>query len=148
VYLPRVEAATEAAERPEDGRVPRGGAESILLVEDEANLRDLALEILQMRGYRVLVAGDPLEAERVADAHAGPINLLLTDVIMAHMSGRQLAERLVARRPTMRVLYTSGYTDDALAHHGVLGPEIFFLQKPYSPSGLARMVREVLDTPA
>jgi PAS domain S-box-containing protein len=148
VYLPRAEAPADAAAPAEDVKAPRGGVESILLVEDEADLRDLALEILQMRGYEVLVAGDPLEAERVADAHGGPINLLLTDVIMPHMSGRQLAERLVERRPTMRVLYTSGYTDDALAHHGVLGPEIFFLQKPYSPAGLALKVREVLDTPA
>jgi PAS domain S-box-containing protein len=148
VYLPRVETPAETAERADEHGPPAGGVETILLVEDEPDLRDLALEILEHQGYKVLVAADPLEAQRLAGAHAGPIELLLTDVIMPHMSGRELALRLVESRPDMRVLYTSGYTDDALAHHGVLGPEILFLQKPYTPSGLTRKVREVLDSPA
>jgi PAS domain S-box-containing protein len=147
VYLPRVDKPAEAVERSDDGAV-RGGSERILLVEDENDLRDLALEVLEVHGYRVLVAGDPLEAERLSGEHREAIDLLLTDVIMPHMSGRELAERLLTKRPSMRVLYTSGYTDDALAQHGVLGNEIFFLQKPYSPDGLARKVREVLDTTA
>jgi PAS domain S-box-containing protein len=147
VYLPRVDKPADAVERGEDGEV-RGGSERILLVEDENDLRDLALEVLEVHGYRVLVAADPVEAERLSGQHREAIDLLLTDVIMPHMSGRELAERLLSKRPSMRVLYTSGYTDDALAQHGVLGNEIFFLQKPYSPDGLARKVREVLDTPA
>ncbi|HKZ04213.1 MAG TPA: ATP-binding protein [Methylomirabilota bacterium] len=147
VYLPRVDKPAEIVERVENGDV-RGGSERILLVEDENDLRDLALEVLEVHGYRVLVAADPVEAERLSGQHREAIDLLLTDVIMPHMSGRELAERLLSKRPSMRVLYTSGYTDDALAQHGVLGNEIFFLQKPYSPDGLARKVREVLDTPA
>jgi CheY-like chemotaxis protein len=147
VYLPRVDAVPDAAEGSEEaGALPRGH-ETILLVEDEPDLRDLALEILAMHGYVVLVAAEADEALRLADGHAGRLDLLVTDVMMPGMSGRELAVELAARRPGLRVLYMSGYTADAMAGHGVLEPEIMFLQKPYSPAALAHKVREVLDVP-
>jgi DNA-binding NtrC family response regulator len=114
-------------------------------VEDDQRLRDLAHEVLAMQGYDVLVAPDPEEALRTCAAHAGPIHLLLTDVVMPHMSGRVLADRLMPLRPETRVLYMSGYTDDAILHHGVHQAEVDLLQKPFTPVGLAQRVREALD---
>jgi len=148
VYLPRVDAVPDTAEDSDDAGASPRGHETILLVEDEPDLRDLALEILAMHGYVVLVAAEADEALRLADGHAGRLDLLLTDVMMPGMSGRELAVELAARRPGLRVLYMSGYTADAMAGHGVLEPEIMFLQKPYSPAALAHKVREVLDVPA
>jgi PAS domain S-box-containing protein len=147
VYLPRVDEATDAAESPDAAGASPRGHETILLVEDEPDLRELALEILAMHGYVVLEAAEAGEALRLGDGHTGRIDLLLTDVIMPGMSGRELAVQLTARRPGLRVLYMSGYTADAMAKHGVLEPEIMFLQKPYSPAALAHKVREVLDLP-
>ena len=147
VYLPRVDEATDAAESPDAAGASPRGHETILLVEDEPDLRELALEILAMHGYVVLEAAEAGEALRLGEGHTGRIDLLLTDVIMPGMSGRELAVQLTARRPGLRVLYMSGYTADAMAKHGVLEPEIMFLQKPYSPAALAHKVREVLDLP-
>jgi two-component system, cell cycle sensor histidine kinase and response regulator CckA len=147
VYFPRVDEATDAAEGPDAAGASPRGHETILLVEDEPDLRELALEILAMHGYVVLEAAEAGEALRLGDGHTGRIDLLLTDVIMPGMSGRELAVQLTARRPGLRVLYMSGYTADAMAKHGVLAPEIMFLQKPYSPAALAHKVREVLDLP-
>lgn len=121
------------------------GRETLLLVEDEEGIRDLAREILEGSGYTVLEAGDPVQALRVTDGYAGAIDLLVTDVVMPHMSGRDLADRLVAKRPSLRVLYMSGYTDDAIVHHGVLDPGTAFLPKPFTPDALRRKAREVLD---
>jgi PAS domain S-box-containing protein len=144
VFLPRVEDA--ATRTSTDGvAAPRGGEETVLLVEDAEGVRDFAREILEGHGYRVLEAGDPVEALALAERHAGRIDLLATDVVMPKMSGRSLAERLMKRRPDVRVLYLSGYTEDAIVHHGVLDPGIPFLPKPFTPAALARKVREVLD---
>jgi DNA-binding response OmpR family regulator len=114
-------------------------------VEDEGGVRAFTGVVLRLQGYAVLEAGDGAEAEQVAAAHAGPIDLLVTDVVMPGLGGREVAERLAAARPGLRVLYLSGYTDDAVVRHGVLAAEAAFLQKPFTPAALARKVREVLD---
>ncbi len=148
IYLPRVEDAAELVEpSPAPPELPRG-SETILLVEDDEAVRHLAREILQMHGYTVLEARHRGEALRMAGDHAGPIHLMVTDVVMPGMSGRALAGLLGPLRPDMKVLYMSGYTDDAIVHHGVLDPGTAFLQKPFAADALARKVREVLDAPA
>jgi PAS domain S-box-containing protein len=145
IYLPEVPGeAVGHAPSQTLADAPRG-VETILLVEDEAEVRDLAREILELAGYRVLEAISPEEAERISRDETSPIHLLLTDVVMPRMSGRQLAERLTEERPDTRVLYMSGYTDDAIVHHGVPGQGTAFLSKPFTPADLARRVREVLD---
>jgi signal transduction histidine kinase len=141
IYLPRVDAA---ADRPLVVTTPAGGSETILLVEDEPQVRAVVRRTLERAGYAVVVAQDPHEAVRIAEA-AGPIDLLLTDVVMPYMNGRELAERVRSRRPGVRVLFTSGYTDDAILRHGVLDEGVPFLQKPITPASLMRSVRETLD---
>src|SRR5208283_513707 len=121
------------------------GSETILLVEDEDSIRALVLGILQAHGYTVLEAGRPLEALEISKKFEGPIHLLFTDVVMPQMSGREVAEKICAARKSTKVLYMSGYTDQAIAHHGVLDPGVPFLQKPFTPEALAQKVREVLD---
>ena len=113
-------------------------------MEDDEPLRTLAREILSIQGYTVLDATSPSEALRLADAHPGPIHLLLTDVVMPQMNGRQVADHLLAARPGLKVLFMSGYTDAAIVEHGVLEPGTHFLQKPFTPDGLSRKVREAL----
>ena len=125
----------------------RGGRETILLVEDEEGVRTLAQTVLQGHGYIVLDAKHGGDALMICETRTAPINLMITDVVMPHFSGRQLAWRLASRQPTMKVLFMSGYTDDAIVHHGVLESGMPFLQKPFSPEALARKVREVLDAP-
>jgi two-component system cell cycle sensor histidine kinase/response regulator CckA len=148
VYLPRVtEAAAPAAPSPEPPVSVRG-SETILVVEDDEMIRNLVHKVLKANGYTVLVAGTGSDAERVAAAHAGTIHLLMTDVVLPGLNGREVAQRLGARRPGIRVLYLSGYTDDAIVHHGVLQAGVAFLQKPFPPAILGRKVREVLDSPA
>jgi CheY-like chemotaxis protein len=117
----------------------------VLLVEDEAAVRSLTARVLRGRGYEVLEAATGDEALAAAAAHRGPVHLLVTDVVMPGMSGREVARRLAEPRPEARVLYVSGYTDDAVVRHGILEKETAFLQKPYTLDGLARKVREVLD---
>ncbi len=145
VYLRRIEERVEAAE---PGLTPAGraAAATVLLVEDEQDLRLLATEILDGAGYAVLVAAGPSEALERAQLHRGPIHLLLTDVVMPGMSGRDLAERLVPLHPETKVLYMSGYTADAIVRHGVLNPGTNLLQKPFTPDALTGKVREVLTS--
>jgi two-component system cell cycle sensor histidine kinase/response regulator CckA len=126
------------------GDLPRG-TESILLVEDDGDIREIAGEILTRQGYRVLDAGDADTALQLLRNHPGPVHLLLTDVVMPGMSGRKLAEHVCATRPEMKVLYVSGHTDDVILHVGVLHGSVAFLRKPFTPLGLARKVRETLD---
>ena len=116
-------------------------------MEDQADVRDYARDVLEAHGYTVLVAGDGAGALSAAATHSGRIHLLLTDVVMPRMSGRELAERLVQQRPDLAVLYMSGYPDRAVVDHGILGPGMTFLQKPVSTDALARKVREIMDTP-
>jgi CheY-like chemotaxis protein len=146
IYLPRLEETGEAVEPGlARAKLPQG-SETILLVEDEAGVRDLILEVLTARGYNVLEARSGAEALHICQQYAGPIHLLLTDVVMpGGMNGRELADRLTSLRPELKVLYMSGYTDEAIVHHGVLDRDTVFLQKPFTPNALERKTREILD---
>jgi len=144
VYLPCVDEEVRPEDTPTPAALPERG-ETILLIEDDSELRTLAQEVLEARGYRILVAGLPSEALEIAVAHPGPIHLLLTDVVMPGASGRQIADRLSVTRPEMRVLYMSGYMEDTVLRHGISEQELAFLPKPFAPNTLARKVREVLD---
>jgi signal transduction histidine kinase/ActR/RegA family two-component response regulator len=146
VYLPR---ATEAAGIDGGARpslTATRGVETVLVVEDEESVRKLARRALEASGYTVLHAAAPLEAIELAARYQGPIHLLLTDVMMPELTGRQLADRLMASRPGLAVLYMSGYAEDAIVHHGRLDPDTAFLQKPFSPETLAHSVRAILDS--
>jgi CheY-like chemotaxis protein len=145
IYLPSAIIGDEgrAEQAPERGE--SRGSETILLVEDEADVRELTREILEMAGYTVLEAARGDEALRQCRDSAGPIELLLTDVVMPQMSGPELARQIVALRPSTKVVYMSGYTDDALGHHGVLDPDIILLPKPFTPESLMQHVRRALD---
>jgi PAS domain S-box-containing protein len=146
IYLPRVDAPTEiVAVPPELGTV--AGTETILVAEDDPLLLPLARDVLKRLGYTVLEARTPADAMAVAQAHKGIIHLLVSDVVMPGESGLQLARRLLEVRPNLRVLYISGYSDEAIVRHGLLDPGTIFLQKPFSPAALARKVRELLDAP-
>ena len=145
IYFPHADAPAKAHVAPVVPAVPLGRSETILLVEDEAQVRSLAQKILVRSGYQVIEARDPEEALARAVATSQHIDLLLTDVVMPGMSGRQLADRLEATRPGLKVLFMSGYTDATVAQHGVLNPGISLLQKPITPAGLTRKIREVLD---
>jgi two-component system cell cycle sensor histidine kinase/response regulator CckA len=144
VYLPRVESA--APRRPAAATPPPArGRETILVVEDESEVRELIREILEAHGYEVLDAAGYEAALGVSDDHPGPIALVVTDVIMPGRNGRELAAELSRRRPALRVLYMSGYTDEVIARQGILERGVAFLPKPFAPVGLAAKVREVLD---
>jgi CheY-like chemotaxis protein len=143
VYLPRVDEPTDA-QRPSPEQAPRG-SETIVVVEDADPLRTLAVRLLTRQGYRVLAYRDGGEALAGVAALEGPAHLLLTDVVMPGMNGRVLAEQMAALRPGLKVLFTSGYTENVVVHHGVLKKGINFLPKPYTPEALAARVREVLE---
>ncbi|MFQ5891102.1 MAG: ATP-binding protein [Gemmatimonadota bacterium] len=147
IYLPRVPGAVERLEPSAVPAAPLRGSETVLLVEDEPVILDLARRVLRQNGYAVLGASGAEEALRVCERHEGAIPLIVTDVVMPRMSGPKLAERLASLRPEARVLYISGYTDEVIVHHGVLAPGTAFLQKPFAAAALARKVREVLDAP-
>jgi len=143
IFLPRVKSAGPIPLFQEGGSP--AGSETILLVEDEPLVRSMTREILEISGYRVLEADGGEAALRLCDDFAGNIDLMLTDVVMPKMSGRELADRVSSSRPGMRVLYASGYTDEVIAHHGVLEPGTEFIHKPFTPETLSLKVRQVLD---
>lgn len=148
IYLPRAEGEpTPKAPEPAQEGVPRG-TETILVVEDDHAVRALITRILDYYGYHVLAAAEGAGALEVARAYEGPIHLLLTDVVLPDMAGADVARRLLAERPGLRTLYTSGYTNDAAAARGLLHANAHFLQKPITPEALARKVREILDAPS
>jgi PAS domain S-box-containing protein len=148
VYFPRVDGKEEAAAAQDSLGLPRPqrGQETILLVEDEANLRRLARQYLETQGYKILEAEDGAAALQIAAGHQGTIDLLLTDVVMPGMNGRELAVHITAEHPDIRVLYMSGYTENAIGHNGMLYAGINLLQKPFSLPALKDKVREVLDS--
>jgi two-component system cell cycle sensor histidine kinase/response regulator CckA len=145
IYLPLVEGGVPSDMSQLDRKPMPHGSETILLVEDEDAVRALTCQILQMQGYAVLEARDGEQAVQVAEEHQGRFQLLVTDVVMPRMGGRRLAELLAQAHAGLKVLYLSGYTDDAVVRHGVLEAEVAFLQKPFTPSALAEKVRDVLD---
>jgi two-component system, cell cycle sensor histidine kinase and response regulator CckA len=145
IYLPEVEEAYSAEKsQPAIEKTPQGD-ETILVVEDEPGVRALILHVLRTYGYTVLEAAHGSEAIRLTEKHPGPIHLLITDVVMPGIGGRQVAEQVVALKPDIKVMYLSGYTNDAVVRHGVLESTVAFLQKPFTPSALALKVRQVLD---
>jgi CheY-like chemotaxis protein len=145
IYLPRaLEVGSLANSSAGVSKIPKG-TETVLLVEDEDAVRNLFRLVLQSSGYTVLLARHGEEAIRIAEEYEGSIHILVTDLIMPRMSGRQLADRLIQSRPATRILFMSGYTDEAVVRHGVLEASVAFLQKPFSPIDLAQKVREVLD---
>jgi two-component system, cell cycle sensor histidine kinase and response regulator CckA len=146
LYFPEVTAALSSERVPPGLQPMPHGTETILVVEDEDAVRALTRHVLQRCGYTVLAAASGGEAIQLAENHQGPIHLLATDVVIPDMDGRQLAERIVASKPRIKVLYVSGYTVDAVFRHGVLESEVAFLQKPFTPSTLAQKVRTVLDS--
>jgi len=148
VYLPQTpEPAAVQAREPRLGPLSHG-TETILLVEDEPAVRAIGRELLQINGYTILEAENGIQALEVASSHEGTIDLLVSDVVMPRMSGRELAERMMVLRPGIRVLLVSGFADDRIMRNGVLDPGMAFLQKPFTLESLSQRVREVLDAPA
>ncbi len=147
VYLPRVEEDATPAPTESSSEPIAAGSETILLVEDDASVREMISDTLRGAGYTVLEAAGAAEALAAIERRPGPVDLVLTDVVMPGLNGRDLARRLVSARPGMKVLFMSGYTDDAIVRHGVLEPGIAFLAKPFTSGALARKVREVLEGP-
>gem|GEM_PF-1144513 len=145
VLLPRYEGEEAACHQQEQACAPRGGNETILLVEDEEAIRSVASQILSSQGYAVLSADSPKRALELAEARAGGISLLLTDVIMPEMNGRELAQELRSRYPGLKLLFMSGFTADVIANQGVIDEGVHFIQKPFSVHALSAKVREVID---
>jgi two-component system, cell cycle sensor histidine kinase and response regulator CckA len=145
VYIPAIAGTVpEAPAEPVQSERVRSG-ETILLVEDEPAVRKLARRALESHGFRILEAESGAEALEICETRSAEVDMLLTDVVMPHMSGVELAARLTETRPSLRVLYMSGYTEDALGQRGVLSPETAFLNKPFTPASLREAVRAVLD---
>jgi PAS domain S-box-containing protein len=145
IYLPRTGRPAEPSlAQPE--APARLGLQTVLVVEDQAAVRRLTCEVLALNGYRVLEAGRGEEALRIAAEHDGPIHLMMTDVVMPGMNGRELAERMGELRPGTQVLYVSGYTENVIAHHGVLDPGVWYLPKPFAPGELLSMIARMLNT--
>ena len=145
IYLPRETRGAHPEKVPSPQTKPQGGAETILVAEDEEAVRMFTKLALEREGYTVLEARSADDALSIGKRESGVIDLLLTDLVMPKLSGRQLAEELKNLRPGLKVLYVSGYMDDAIIRHGLLTAKTAFLQKPYSPDALAQKVREVLD---
>jgi CheY-like chemotaxis protein len=145
VHLPLREPAPAPAVPVASPDLRARGGETVLLVEDEPGVRAIGKDLLEFHGYKVLEAENGVRALEVEARHKGPIHLLLTDVVMPLMGGRELAERLSGRRPETRILFVSGFTDDTVVRHGVLDEGVAFLQKPFTLESLSRTVRHVLD---
>jgi CheY-like chemotaxis protein len=145
VYFPAIQEAEDAGEPERGAAEPPGGREVVLLVEDEEGVRRLTQDLLERLGYRVLAAAGSVEALKMAAEQQGGIDLLLTDVVMPQMSGPQVAEALLPLHAGLKVLYVSGYADDAVVRHGVLEAGMAFLQKPFTTAALAAKVRQVLE---
>jgi PAS domain S-box-containing protein len=148
IYLPLVDQSPQPLNQEEPETVVLRGCETILLAEDSDSLREMAREYLESLGYTVVEAASGAEALQKAKDFAGTIHMLLTDVVMPEMSGPELASEMASLRPGIKIIFTSGYTDDAIARHGVLNPAVAFIQKPYRPKALTRKIREVLGEPA
>jgi two-component system cell cycle sensor histidine kinase/response regulator CckA len=144
VYFPPADAAEMVAEAPAPPVRPHGGTQTVLVVEDEAGLREMAKRLLQRHGYTVLAAADAGEAIRLFEGNRS-IDVLLTDVVMPGASGPELTRQLIEQRPALRVIYMSGYTEEAIVQHGVIQPGIAFLNKPFTSEALAEKIREVLE---
>jgi CheY-like chemotaxis protein len=145
IYLPMADQQTESAIDKSAAEAPLTGVETILLVEDETRVRKLIVDVLSARGYRVLEATRGADAIRLCQTHGSQIDLAVVDVVMPEMSGPELVRQISPCEPQMRVLYISGYTEEAMVHHGIERSGAAFLQKPFMPDALARKVREVLD---
>jgi CheY-like chemotaxis protein len=145
IFFPAANGHAEPIAARQEDRQANRGTETIMVVEDNTMLRDMAQKILERYGYRVLIAGSGDECLRRLTTHDGPVHLLLTDVVMPEMNGRELYARLAPLRPDLKVLYMSGYTDNVILHHGVLEAGIDFIQKPFSVQGLASKIRMLLD---
>ena len=146
--MPRIDADVQPLAQREITPIAKGGKETILLAEDEPSVRTFTARVLRDKGYTVLEATNGFDALQVAEGHGAKIDLLLTDVVMPRVGGKELFERLKPLRPAIKVLFTSGYTSNAIVHHGILNPGIAFLPKPFSPVYLAHKVREILDQSA
>lgn len=147
IYLPRVHGVVEKAPQPAEPPASCRGSEVVLLVEDEPDLRELAREILEDAGYDVLDAGNGEDAVRIRQRHEGPIHLMVSDVVMPHMNGPEIYERIAPVCPGLRVLFMSGYTDTGIVQNGALEQGVPFIQKPFTPDALVKKVRAVLDAP-
>ncbi len=145
VYLPVIESTSDQESKITSAQAQFVGTETVLIVEDEEIVRDLTSEVLQTLGYKVLQAGNPEEAARVSKLHGGPIHLMLSDVVLPQMDGKRLYKLLSPLFPGMKVLFVSGYAENAIVHHGVLDPEVNFLQKPFTVEALTKTVRKILD---
>jgi CheY-like chemotaxis protein len=145
IYLPRLAGEGDSRAQSRAAAKRESGTETILLVEDEATLLDLARLLLEGLGYTILAAGSPGEALRLAREQAGHIDVLVTDVVMPEMNGRDLWQELVGFRPGLKCLFVSGYTADVIADHGILDEGVFFLPKPYSTAELSAKVREAIS---
>ena len=146
ICLPRADEFVESLEPLVPPRATANGVETILVAEDEESVLRLIKYLLTVRGYRVLDAVDGRDALRLFEQYRGSIDLLLTDMVMPGMNGRELADKVLSSKPDLKVIYMSGYTDDMLVHAGALGPGVSFLRKPLRPDVLASRVREVLDS--
>jgi two-component system cell cycle sensor histidine kinase/response regulator CckA len=144
VYFPRADAAELVVDAPAPVARPRAGTQTVLVVEDEDGLRELAKKLLLRQGYTVLVAANADEALRLFEANE-VIDVLLTDVVMPGASGPELTRQLIEQRPALKVIYMSGYTEDAIVQHGVLKPGTAFLNKPFTSQTLGQKIREVLE---
>jgi CheY-like chemotaxis protein len=145
IYFPQVDEPLEELMEEVEAKEPPRGKETVFVVEDEEKVRKLIVEILGRQGYKVLEASHGDEALLIHEKHDGTIHLILVDVVMPGMSGSELAKHLASLHPETKILYMSGYTDNAIVHHGILARGVNYIQKPFTVDGLARRVREVLD---